>query len=329
MIYNELSTAIIEEMQNKEFRLDLIRVTSLLLVIIQHSIDRFIFEFPESPVWSNEWLFIASITLYQIARIAVPMFIMLSGFLLLPQFLDKQNKKENRKPVTTTSFYKRRWNRIGIVSLFAFIGYFIWQSVITGESTSVSTILQQFFFMDTGHLYFLQILVVLYFITPFLARFPWLVVRNTVGGLLAVSAFVTILAFQDKELWQWYRSVLVYPFLFLAYYITGWYMYSRQKTYLTPPQVLLSVLILGGVSSISLYASWISASSPPWYSVSVLSVPHIVLSIIVFMTLLRAPITYASIPGWIGCTIHTLAQWSFLIYIIHPFILDLIRMFMD
>lgn len=300
-------------MQEKEFRLDIIRIIALILVVVQHCIDRFVFENAQSSVWDNQFLLMSVVIIYQSARIAVPLFILLSGYLLLPR--STQYSLRN-----TLSFYKRRWNRIGLVTLVAFLWYFFWRAWWFEQPLSPELVLSLLYRMDTGHLYFLQIIIVLYLLTPFFARFqihknPWLV-----WGSLACSAGITAIVFQNQDWWTIYRTWFVYPFIFASLYLAGGYVNTIQRIRMHPFIVWFSIVVLISVSSISLLILILKQVSGLWYPISVFSLPTLFLSILAFVVLLKIPEPQVDFP-WV----RRIANWSFIIYIIHPFLLDILK----
>jgi len=107
-----------------------------------------------------------------IARSAVPLFVMLTGALLL-----QPNKVDEPLGV----FFKKRWNRIGINVIFWGAIFFAWDFLVRGQSLSVVSILQGVFAGPYVHFWYVYILIGLYLITPLLrvvvAHADWRIIR--------------------------------------------------------------------------------------------------------------------------------------------------------
>jgi surface polysaccharide O-acyltransferase-like enzyme len=94
-----------------------------------------------------------------IANMGVPLFVMLSGALLL----DAAKADEPMKV-----FYKKRFMRVGIPMIFWTIIYFAWSAFLNGQPLTSVDVLKGVLMGSSGHLWFLYLLVGLYMITPFL-----------------------------------------------------------------------------------------------------------------------------------------------------------------
>ncbi len=117
------------------------------------------------------------------AYMAVPLFVMLSGVLLLDQ---------NKTGESLKVFYKKRFLRIGGPLIFWTIFYFWWGTIVYKESLTTSKILAGLFSGSYPHLWFLYMLIGLYLAMPFLramvnnldrSKFKWLIILWLVGNL--------------------------------------------------------------------------------------------------------------------------------------------------
>ncbi|MCW3999054.1 MAG: acyltransferase family protein [Candidatus Bathyarchaeota archaeon] len=150
---------------------DLIRTVAIVLVILLHAA---IEPNPALSQMSPEGvaLWWTSDIYNSIARVCVPLFIMLTGALLL------QPSKTN-EPLG--AFFKKRWNRIGIPVLFWAGLYFIWDFLVRGEALTPTSFVQGLLAGPYVHFWFIYILIGLYLITPlvrvFVAYASWKVIR--------------------------------------------------------------------------------------------------------------------------------------------------------
>jgi surface polysaccharide O-acyltransferase-like enzyme len=135
---------------------DLIRTVAMILVILLHaSIENN----PSIDIMSPQGiqLWWVSDIYNSLARTCVPLFIMLTGFLLL-----QPSKAE--EPIRV--FIKKRWKRIGIPVLFWAGAYFAWRFLINAETFSLTSIVQSIFVGPYFHFWYIYILIGLYLLTP-------------------------------------------------------------------------------------------------------------------------------------------------------------------
>ncbi|MDO4497441.1 MAG: acyltransferase [Bacteroidales bacterium] len=171
-----------------------------------------------------------------VARTCVPLFMVVSAFLLVPM-------KEGQ---TMFSFYKRRFLRI-IPPFIAFQLLYTFIPVLTGawtwnEATESLWMLPLNFSPMAGHLWFMYPLISLYLIIPIIS--PWLekaTAKEELAfiGLFAISTFLPWLhQFVASEIWGecfwngftmlWYCSGYI-GYLVLAHYIRKHLNWHRTK----------------------------------------------------------------------------------------------------
>ena len=140
---------------------DLIRAVAIFLVILLHvSIQGDRVPVPANLSPSTVWW---TVDFYEsIARPCVPLFIMLSGYLLLqPSKVDEPIKK----------FFKKRWERIGLPFIFWSIIYFAWLYFFDSQTLSVSSVVNGVLNGPYITFWFIYMLVGLYLLTPMLRVF--------------------------------------------------------------------------------------------------------------------------------------------------------------
>ena len=159
------------------------RVLAAFLVVLGHTTDRFVLytTLKNSFAWNIVYYF------NTLSHVAVPLFIMLSGYLLL--------HKEKFENINT--FYKRRFSRILLPFIF-------WVTFYTGfdinwdkSRLTWQYIQQRLWNGDLWHLYFLVIILELYLISPLIM---WLTEKMTqknktvlFWSLLAFGVFCSLL----------------------------------------------------------------------------------------------------------------------------------------
>ena len=119
-----------QENENITLPVNLIRTVAIILVILLHAA---IEPTPNLNIMSPQGveLWWTSNIYDSIARSAVPLFVILTGALLL-----QPNKVDEPLRV----FFKKRWNRIGIPFIFWGLIFFAWNFLVRGQSLSALSI---------------------------------------------------------------------------------------------------------------------------------------------------------------------------------------------
>lgn len=207
------------------FPVDLIRTVAIILVILlhaateQHTIVN-IMAPGEVTLWFTSDFY------NTLARPCVPLFLMLTGVLLLqPSKVDE--------PLRV--FFKKRWRRIGLPFIFWGIAYFAWRFFVNGEALTASSILQGILTGPYLHFWFLYLLVGVYLVTP---------------------VFRVVLKYADRKVLKyffivWFVGTGVVPLITLfepyglnadVFLITGWVGYFILSTFLIEVKVRSSIL---------------------------------------------------------------------------------------
>jgi surface polysaccharide O-acyltransferase-like enzyme len=218
---------------------DLIRTVAIILVILLHaSIEpnpNINFMSPEGvQLW---W---ASNVYDSISRTAVPLFIMLTGALLL-----QPTKKDEPLRV----FFKKRWNRIGIPLLFWGAIFFVWDFTVKGQALTIVSVLQGVLAGPYVHFWYFYILIGLYLITPLLrvvvAYAEWKVIRYFLLIWFVGTGIISLLTLNGNISAQavWFRDAVFLLTGFIGFYILGAYVAKLQFR----PSLLYIGLILSTV----------------------------------------------------------------------------------
>lgn len=212
--------------------MDLIRTFAIILVIMLHAATE--------PITIADQMSPEGVTLWwttdiydSLARPAVPLFVMLSGALLLqPAKLEE--------PLSV--FFKKRLNRIGLPFLFWGVAYFAWRVFIHGETLTANAILEGVLTGPYVHFWFFYLLIGLYLLTPVLRVLVAYIKRRTFSFLLVL----------------WFLGTAIMPILTLftehrlnnnVFILTGWLGYFLMGAYSLKvrvrPAVLCAMLGLG------------------------------------------------------------------------------------
>jgi surface polysaccharide O-acyltransferase-like enzyme len=141
--------------QCHDFSVDLVRTVAIIAVIFLHatadltvpSMDQF-----EIIRWT------ANDVYQSIGRICIPLFVMLSGALLL----------QPEKHDTLGSFFRKRWKRIGLPWIFWGAAYFAWDFLVLNQPFTTNAVAQGILTGPYYNFWYLYMLLGLYLLTPVL-----------------------------------------------------------------------------------------------------------------------------------------------------------------
>ena len=222
--------------------IDWLRVAACLMVMLVHSSENFYGA--DASGMAGNMSFVANeanrfwVAFYDgfLSRTAVPLFMIISSFLLVPL-----------KPgQTMTGFYKRRFGRILPPFIFFLLLYcflpLLWGGMTWEQSVADLKLLPFNFPSMAGHLWFMYPLISLYIIIPIVS--PWLEKASAKDEriFLGFFAFTTLIPwlrrFVSAELWGecfwngfnafWYCSGYL-GYLVLAHYIRVHLDWPRRK----------------------------------------------------------------------------------------------------
>jgi surface polysaccharide O-acyltransferase-like enzyme len=297
------------------FSVDFVRVVAILLVILVHT-AAFPYYLPQnitSDVVTN-WF---TVDVYgAVAAMGVPLFVMLSGALLL-------DPVKADEPMRV--FYKKRFLRIGGPMIFWTIIYFWWSTIAMKETLTVNNVLSGLLSGSYPHMWFLYMLLGLYLVTPFLRAMLKNLDRNKFKYLL-------VLWFVGNVSVPFINQFAQFPFNPVMFVFTGWVGYYILGRYLVETKVAkwkpIAVLIPALVTTI-LGAWWVTGTfgeAKIGYFHEALNATVILASVSMFLLLAAIPKakiecrnkTLTSVLHWIG-------QNTLPIYLFHMIIMQTIE----
>lgn len=246
------------------FSLDLLRAFACLLVILQHA-SEFYYITPSYKVdTADNTLYIGIMS--SIARTSVPLFVMISGYFLLPL------------SGSASAFFRKRFTRI----LYPFVAwcviYAVYYVFYRGDSlqqmlTNIAHIPVNFG-TEVGHLWYIYMLVGLYLLVPVIS--PWLqnASRRALQGYLCLWAFTTLLPYIRLAFPQvlgecfWNASPMLHYFTgFAGYFVAGYYMkaYGPLKPAKAALLLLAGYAVTASVFCIRIYrVEWVNELELSW-----------------------------------------------------------------
>lgn len=218
-----------KEINNRNTSIDIMRIIAAFFVILIHTTDTFVLYTPlkGSTAWNILYY------LNTLSHVAVPIFIMLSGYLLL-----NEEKLKNIK-----LFFKKRFSKILLPFIFwliIYIGYYIdWD-----KTRLTAQYFKRFWNGDFWHLYFLVIILELYLITPILMHLTEKMEKKgktiLFWSLLGSSIFCSLLGIFNID---FKKNTLTMFIPYISIFYAGAYLRAvNVKRKLFP--ILLTILLL-------------------------------------------------------------------------------------
>ena len=292
------------------FYIDFLRFIAAFAVIAIHVLGPFRELYGQIP--DLEWLAAAGIN--SVTRWAVPVFMMISGALLL-----STERAFNCEEYLSKRVVKVVVPFVGWTLIYAIIGGFMVNDVFTATWSSSETIR---LIEDSPndpvwyHLWFFYDFIPLYFVIPFLL--PLLKKMSPELNKLIVVVFMILFLMN----WLKVDSFLQQNFiLYTGYLILGWYLFNRDNT-----QQLRNWLILGVAMLVfNFFGTWVMAIESGKYSSFFMGYKTLNTVIIGAMIFVLAQ-TYAHHIKGRACTLISIfSKYSLGIYLLHPIILIPVR----
>lgn len=280
--------------QNRNINIDLAKALAMVLVVLQHAWTMLDLDNPELGLMCGAYR--------AIATVGVPLFVFVSGALLLP------------RPIASLRlFYKKRMLRLllpfVVLALVVYLmtlctgGYTWWDGTIKNAIISfVPALLNNQ--INTFH-WFVHMLLALYLLTPFMQyALQRLSQREIEGGLLVWSVVMLLK--------QYYPSLAILQYVgslwtYMGVYIAGYYIIQYrvgERMYLW----------IATIATLLLYV-WDMLTD----CATQLGLP--LTAIVLGMLLLNVPMKTVSDVSFVGQVIRNTSRYSYTIYLLHiPFI---------
>lgn len=299
----------------RNISIDFVRVIAILAVVMIHVSAQFV-------IYCNSGSaeFIVGSIFDAISRLGVPLFIMVSGYLML----------DENKSVTFKKIFKKVLNTLLLLYFWSFVYVFslnIITPLIQKQNINLVFALKEFLFAHY-HLWFLFMIIGLYLITPILRTFVKKANANIVLYFIALSLVfkfsvpvLEILKNRYSILSVLYDYVNMFQFnligTYVTYYLTGWYILNVdfKKKFRVFIYILGIASILITIFSVQLF---------PKYQQIVFcdyGIFNYFYSVAIFMLLTRNKQPKTKF----GLKVASLSKYSFGIYVIHVFVLYILH----
>ncbi len=299
--------------RERDARLDFGRAAAIAAVVLIHVASPVTDGYRSRPL--GGWLI--AIGAQSLVRWCVPVFVMLSGALLL----------NPARPVPAGPFYRRRLRRI-VIPLLAWSVFYIALQSATGtgspelRSRTVSgTVTVLLAGRPSYHLYFLFLMLGLYLVTPFVAELTRTADRRLLG---LAATVVLLLGCADTSISWWTTGAplngvsMFVPYL--GYYLAGCYLYRHGWRAATSGWLLLlGVLVLAaGTAALTVPLVARYGVERGYYLFGYLSPTVMPAAVAVFaLVLRRSGRPTVRFGRWAGWT-RRMSDDAFGVFLVHP-----------
>ena len=289
------------------FYIDLLRAVAAFAVVIVHTLGPYRHMIGQIPDY--DW--VSAVGLNVSSRWAVPVFIMITGALMLP----------DTRPFDLRYYLSRRVSKVVIPFLvwsvvYAFLGGVIWDHLGLGfDFVSTLRLLDALPYEETWeHLgfyyYFIPLYLVIPFLTPFVQKLSDDQLRMLVLGWMVLTLFYFL---QIQSHWM-IGTVMYGGYLVLGYALIRVPLTKRQR----------GIICLGAVfaTGAGTYGVWEISSIVREYSPGFYTSYKTINTVIVATAVFATGFHYAErIQGGLRKVIRFVGQHSLGLYLIHPLVL--------
>jgi surface polysaccharide O-acyltransferase-like enzyme len=288
-----------------------LRVIALFAVVVLHTTSPVMEQFHKGPL--SVWL--VGDFYNSLVRFAVPVFVMISGALLL-----------NRE-YTLSDFLQRRLSRIVIPFLFwslIYIGYMFYNDEVdySGDVwVSVKQVLHLLKYGSSYHLWYVYMLIGLYLIIPILSKFVRNATENELLYFIGVWFFIMLI---DQPYLSRFKPQLDLRYFegFIGYLVLGHYLAFKKFTFKRLKGAMWALFFVTlGLTTLGTYLLFNHYNSISTLMYEPLSPPIVIISVSIFMI---ARLSKPKLSPFIIKVRDLIGTYSYGIYLGHAIVLTLL-----
>lgn len=306
----------LNQLRGRAVYVDLIRTMAIVGVILLHASGSWLITSQQmnemSPLESVRW---AVVDIYQsAARICVPLFVMLTGALLL----------QPEKNESLSAFFKKRWARIGLPFLFWGAAYFAWDFLVIHIPFSLSAIIQGILNGPYTQFWYLYVLIGLYLLTPMLRVF----IAHADQTLMNYFVILWVLGTAILPVFTLFTAFKLNSNIFTIPGAAGYFVLGIYLSTVRMRRSTLSIIMVLGIALTALgtYVLAATVGGTGMYFFQEYFSPTVILaSVMAFLLLLTIPpptVQKEISPSIVNKLIKVISQNSLPIFLIHVMLLE-------
>ena len=171
-----------------EAKLDIIRIIALVFVILIHCVESNWNIGLSGMTQLSAPIQLLVIVLYSFGRLSVPLFLFLTGYLMLSR---------NYKSSDVLPFYKNKVLRLLAATELWIAIYYIFYVVIGWSEFNILTLVKQMLFLNSGvlppHMWYMPMIIGLYIFIPFVSKALQIMTGKVAVVILSISSFYLFL----------------------------------------------------------------------------------------------------------------------------------------
>lgn len=232
----------LNQVRGRDVYVDVVRTAAILCVLFLHTSGRWLITSQElNQLTLSEFVGWGIVDLYQsIGVIGTPLFVIISGALLL----------QPGKTESLSSFFKKRWNRIGLPFFFWSAIYFVWVFAVLNRPFSIEAIVQGLLNGPYTQFWYIYVLVGVYLWTPILRIFINNADSKHIKYFIIVWLFGASLipVFDLLTIFQIHRDVFTITGV-VGYFVLGSYLTTVKVKRSTIVKLLLAGIALTAIGT--------------------------------------------------------------------------------
>lgn len=308
--------------------IDYLRGLAILAVIGIHVTGNF------SKIGDLNWLYVLAVQAQIFLRFAVPLFLLISGFVLTRHYWPDQT-------FSTREFYSRRLSVVLIPYLSFSIVYVLLYGAVRGWPPLTEVTRQILTATAAEHLWFFRLIIELYLLFPLLihwyasyehkgreVQFVWTALGVQVITNLIIGFAKPSLSGSALEFIQYFYTFLQFGFYFvLGFYLARHWQDIPQKISWAFQRfdrlLLLAFFIIGLINTIAYIFSQMNAAMESYLIIAAVTEPAMFITGFMYCYVAAVKLLSHSSEG-LSKTIFAMGKYSFAIYLIHILFLGLL-----
>lgn len=251
----------------------------------------------------------------QLSRFGTPIFVMVSGYLLI-------NSTLASKPLL---FYRQRLNRLFIPLIFWNIFYYLLDKLSGNHPIGVIDFLHYFYQGGAYyHLYFLPLILGLYFITPLLNKAIKIIPLKFIVPPLLILSQIYLYGYTWLG-WPQFNKIFSWFIPYIGYYLAGVWVATLSLRRIWPLVIIITIfsLLIASFFDSELIMRF-GLGNRGTFPSQRLSLLIAIPSLVIFYSILKIP--QSLISRFYLPTLAKLANLTFGVYLIHPAVISIFQL---